>query len=161
MGAQLLNCRVAALLVLLGLLCRAQTAQVPLFSLSIAARSASARTGSPIWVDVKIENNSRHPIAVYRAITEDMDQGGWVDKVDIRDENGQEPPQTEYAKRIEVGSDGGYIPLAPSKVFRESINVSKLYDLGRAGTYVIRIQRFDEETKTFVKSNEVRVVVTH
>jgi len=160
MGSALPHWTLAALTVLLALPSGLQTADVAPFSLSINARSGAIRSGNPVWIDVKMENKSKHRISVYRAISEDMDQGGWVYIVDVRGEDGKSPTQTEYAQRIRRGGDGGYIPLDPGKILGESINVSKLYDLGRVGTYVIQVQRLDEETKVFVKSNDIRVVVT-
>jgi hypothetical protein len=160
MGSALAHWRIAALAILLALHSGSQTADAVPFSLSTNARSGSVRAGNPVWIDVKMENKSKHRIAVYRAISEDMDQGGWVYLVDVRDEDGKSPAQTEYARRIGHGGDGGYIPLNPGEVLTEGINVSKLYDLGRARTYLIQVQRFDDETKGFVKSNEIRVVAT-
>jgi hypothetical protein len=62
-------------------------------------------------------------------------------------------------EKLEPGGSGGYLRLNPGKVLSQSINVSKLYEIRRAGTYLIQVQRLDPETKTFVKSNEIKVTI--
>jgi C4-type Zn-finger protein len=38
--------------------------------------------------------------------------------------------------------------------------LTKLHDLSRPRKYTVQIERFDESTKSFVKSNKVTVTVT-
>jgi hypothetical protein len=40
------------------------------------------------------------------------------------------------------------------------ISVSDLYDLSKPGQYTIQVRRWDDETKTWVKSNTLTVTVT-
>jgi hypothetical protein len=137
----------------------AQGVRAP-YSLAITPRSLSVTAGDAVWVDAKITNVSDHAVLVYRAISEDMDQGGWVYGVDVRDEKGKQAPQTKYALSIGVGGSGGYLRLDPGQTMTHSINVSKLYDLSRGHKYTIQLRRLDEETKAFVMSNKATVTVT-
>ncbi len=131
----------------------------PSFSLTIGAKEAAVKAGLPIWVDVMMENKTDHDLRVYRALSGDMDQGGWVYVVDVRDDKGAAPPRTQYARSIGAGGSGGYLPLDPGKTLTDRVSVSKLYDLSRPGKYAIQFRRVDEESKTFVKSNKITVTV--
>ncbi len=128
--------------------------------LTIRARSSSVKAGSPVWIDAELENVSDHTISIYKAISEDMDQGGWVYEVQVGNENGVSPNKTAYARSIGAGGSGGYVPLEAGKRITESINVSKLYDLTRPGKYRIHLRRFDKEAKIFIISNSVIITVT-
>jgi len=143
------------------------------FSLSVSIPDAAVKVGAPIWVIVTKENTSDQNLSVYRAIAGDSDQGGWVYRVIAQDEKGRKAPKTKFGRHVQgpetadeaiepasmVGS-GGYIPLAPHKSISDRINIGKLYDLTHAGKYTVQVQEFDEESKTYVKSNPITVTVT-
>ena len=141
------------------------------FSLSIAAVNSEVPAGSPVMIDVTLENTSNHDISVYR--DNSPDQGGLVYKADVRDEDGKTAVETEFGRAVQghdtleqvsrkpyviVGS-GGDQNLAPGKEIKDRINVSKLYDLHQPGKYTIQLERFDLETKSFIKSNKITVTV--
>jgi len=138
---------------------RAQNRQPP-FSLTIRAKEGEIKSGSLIWVDATVESKSNHAVLVYQATSGDMDQGGWVYQIDIRNELEGTPPKTKYAHGLGAGGSGGYVRLDPGKTLVHSVNVSKLYDLNPPGKYTIQFGRFDRETKTLVRSNTVTVTVT-
>jgi hypothetical protein len=131
----------------------------PALALTLAARTSSVKAGSPVWVDAHLLNVSDHRISLYKALSEDMDQGGWVYQVDVRDDKGSTPPKTKFANTVGASADGGYVPLDAGKDVTQSVNVSKLYDLSKPGKYSIQFRRFEEETRTFIVSNAVKVLV--
>jgi hypothetical protein len=89
-----------------------------------------------------------------------MDQGGWIYKVAVQDQKGQEPPKTEFSRFCcPIASLFG-TPLQAHKTLTDRVNVSKLYDLSRPGKYTIQFRRLDPDTKTFVLSNKITVEVT-
>ena len=55
---------------------------------------------------------------------------------------------------------GTLVSLDPGQDWRNTIRVSDLYDLSKPGQYTIQVRRWDDETKTWVKSNAVTVTVT-
>jgi hypothetical protein len=145
----------------------------PRFSLSIAAEEPTVKAGSPLFLEVTMENKSDRNISMYRAISGDLDQGGWVYKVMVQDEKGARAPKTKFGRHVQgpetaeesaepasVVASGGYVPLTPHKTMRDRLNVTKLFDLSRPGKYTIEIQELDEASKTFVKSNKITVIVT-
>ena len=141
---------------------RATGAVKAAFSLIISAPQSSVKSGAPVWIEVTMANNSNHRIAVTREPSEDLDQGGWVYEVDVHGDKGGAPPQTEYARNIINGGlrSTGLIPLYPGKTIIDRVNVSKLYDLSRPGTYTIQVQEFDVSSSSPVMSNKITVKVT-
>lgn len=141
----------------------------PPFTLIIRAEQPIVKIGLTVWVDVSKKNNSDQTLSVYRAASADLDQGGWVYKVEVLDASGRSTPETTFGKHVEGGggsrgvstviASGGYVPLAPGKTLNDRVNVSKLYDL-RAGKYTIRVREFDNYTRTFVSSNTITITVT-
>ena len=133
----------------------------PPISLVIAARASSQKKGSNIWVEASLKNTSDHILWIYKSISEDMDQGGWVYQVDVHEEHGSIPPKTKYALNIGAGGgSGGYVPLRPGETLTQKVNVSKLYDLSQPGRYTIQFRRLDEGTKTYIVSNPITVTIT-
>jgi hypothetical protein len=49
---------------------------------------------------------------------------------------------------------------APAEERTQIIVVNDLYDLRQPGQYTIQVRRWDDETKTWVKSNTITVTVT-
>jgi hypothetical protein len=91
--------------------------------------------------------------------------------VDVRDSNGNPPPESNYSKVIkgtytgrprEVSVSTGD-PLAfmvePGQTFTEDLDLDNLYDLSQLGSYTVQLSRFDDESKTWVKSNTVAITV--
>lgn len=137
------------------------------FSVTISPEKPTVKVGSPVWLVATIENKSDHDLPVYRVISSDTDQGGWVYTVDVRDDKGVARPETKFyrfaqgrdpdvAKRTSVWAT----KVKPGETTADRVNVSKLYDLNQPGKYTIQFQRLDPQTKTFVKSNEITVTVT-
>jgi len=143
------------------------------FSLTIGAVNSKVSAGSQIWILVALENISGHEISVYREYT--PDQGGFVYTADVRDEKATAVPETKFNRRLQshdtpeefarepyvVLGSGGEQGLGPGMRMTDRIDVSRLYDLSRPGTYTIQVQRLDLGSKTFVRSNKISVTVTH
>ncbi len=138
------------------------------FSLTIKAEQSQVRSGSALWVDATIKNKTDRTLSMVKALSENMDQGGWVYKVDVRDVNGALAPETKFGSRIEgqqsqkygTNSSGIVFPLKSGGTIKNRVNINKLYDLTYPGRYTIQFRDFDPETKTFVKSNPITVTVT-
>lgn len=87
--------------------------------------STPVKVGSPVWVIATIENKSDHDLPVYRAISDNMDQGGWVYTVDVRDNKGVARSETNFHRIVqgrdsEVGmkKSGWVTKLKPGKRWR-------------------------------------------
>jgi hypothetical protein len=126
------------------------------FTLVISAPHYSLAKGSEFKLKVRLENCSGHQMTVDSAET----------RYDIQvfDSRGLPAPLTDAGRtfRKYLGSGHAtFVRLKPGEILRESFNdVSKLYDLSPPGEYTIQVSRFDEQTKTWVKSNTITVTVT-
>ena len=96
-------------------------------------------------------------------------------RVDVRDSQGAVPPETELGQAS--GNRGDTRPqwldtsatgredvrggsYKPGEQSTEVVAVNDLYDLSKPGQYTIQVRRWDDETKTWVKSNTITVTVT-
>jgi hypothetical protein len=129
------------------------------FSLTIAAEEPTVKAGTPVWVEVTLENKSDHDISIWRAnVGPSDDQGGWVLHADVKNERAEVPPPTKFEDNI-AGGSGGYRHLGPHQTITDRINLTKLYQLDRPGKYTIQIWELDNETMTIVRSNKITVAV--
>ena len=91
--------------------------------------------------------------------------------VDVRDRSGNPPPESKYSKAIK-GKDTGRPAMVfvnsgellafdrkPGDTFTRDLDVSGLYDLSQPGNYTVQVSRFDDESKTWVKSNTVTITI--
>ncbi|MHB8410922.1 MAG: hypothetical protein ACYDDI_03130 [Candidatus Acidiferrales bacterium] len=141
-----------------------QSASAPL-SLTISGAKATAKAGSTVQIDVVARNISGHDILLqmyylhpYVEIT---------GRVNIVNRNGENVSETEFGREAlghpaTAAVNGKLVDIAlkTDKSFMYQLNIDELYDLSRAGKYTVQMERFDEGSKTFVKSNKITVTVT-
>ena len=149
--------------------------KVPTISARIRADSTTARSGAPIILKTILTNQSDHEI------TFGYDRNQGVCEVDVFDETGEFAPDKrpgyhngrldlEQLARtwtpeqlIKSGLLTGHlvwITLKPGESFTEIVDVTKDYDMDRAGRYKVVVQKPDPETKNAVKSNTIEVTVS-
>ncbi len=144
------------------------------FSLNIRADD-SARLGSSVDVYVVTKNVSTQSIVLRRQEhPQDTGMLGSVFRVDISDSLGNSLPETalgestdqthqsapDPAAMASARAAGTLVSLKPGQDWRNTLRVSDLYDLSKPGLYTIQVRRWDDETKTWVKSNTITVTVT-
>jgi hypothetical protein len=144
-------------------------------SLSIKADSDAARPNLPVDVLVDTKNVSTHSIVLRRQErAQDPAMLGSVFRIDVLDSQGNAPIETglsqstnnradtppDSALMISARAAGTVLSIGPGEVWRNTIRVSDLYDLSKPGQYTIQVRRWDDETKTWVKSNTITVTVT-
>lgn len=145
----------------------AQSSKPP-FSLTITADSV-VKSGSVICVDATVKNTSDHEISVFSTadhLGNEYSADVWTDKSTLapetrlgREINNHTTPEDERTPQIRISS-GGSIQLKPGKTFTDHANVSTMYDLSQPGKYSIQFRKYDDESKTTVKSNKITVTVT-
>jgi hypothetical protein len=146
----------------------AQSAKPP-FSLTITAADSVVKSGSEIWADATVKNTSDHEISVFSTsdhLGNEYNADVWTDKSTLapetrlgREINNHTTPEDERTPQIRISSRGS-IPLKPGKTFTDHANVSTMYDLSQPGKYTIQFRKYDDESKTTVKSNKITVTVT-
>ena len=135
------------------------------FSLTIQAKDYTVKTGLPVWVDVTEKNNSDQILPFGRERPFTMDQGGESFGVDVWNDNGVRPAETDFYRK-KLGHltpeekaqapltiiNGSFILLKPGEVRTDRIDVGRLFDLTRPGKYTIQV-RFP------IQSNTITVTV--
>jgi hypothetical protein len=153
-----------------------KTPATPPFSLDIG-HSYTGKAGLGLGLDVPVvtKNVSMHNI-ILRRQEHERDSGlfGSTLRVDVQDSQGNVPPDTQLGRSMNHLADarpdpawraaaraaGTLVSLKPGEEWRTTIWVSDLYDVSKPGEYSVQVRRWDEETKTWVKSNTITVTVT-
>jgi hypothetical protein len=139
-----------------------------------AVGGASVITGRKVAIKVITKNISNHWLNEQTA--EDKRDLQRFFRVDVQDGQGATPPETDFGQRVGNRGDAPFNPwssratpgrgstIGPSYGLGEErtqvIAVNDLYDLSKPGQYTIQVRRWDDETKTWVKSNTITVTVT-
>jgi len=147
------------------------------FSITISAAPDVVRAGSDVRLNIMFTNTSEHEIRLITVV------GGkeFFNLVQVLSDRGAAVPTTRHGRDLMGVSStpevlpqrrsyfprdfsGGLSligsPIAPGKTRDDDIVVSALYDLSRPGKYTVQVNRFDETTNAFVKSNKITITVT-
>lgn len=152
-------------------------APVPVPPISVTIRAvggSSVPSGGQVTLEVTTKNISNHWTNQRTA----SDKRGLQRffRVDVQDSEGGTPPETDFGRSVENRGDvpskdlagnanPGRWDVAGATYNRgeertQVVSVSDLYDLSKSGQYTIQVRRWDDETKSWVKSNTVTVTVT-
>ena len=146
------------------------------FSVTISTPGSEVKTGSAVELTITTKNISAQNI--YHIVTAGGPPGRSL-QIDLRDSGGNPVLETPYGRKAH-GKDRGpwhgssfveRVLVKPGETFDEKVDLSKEYDLSRAGTYTIQVQRSDlvsdEQRKShskmianIVKSNTITISVT-
>jgi hypothetical protein len=147
------------------------------FSVTISTPGSEVKTGSVVELTVTTKNISAQNI--YHGFVAGGPPGRSVE-IDLRDSGGNPVLETPYGRKAHgkdrrPWSGSSFVErvlLKPGETFDEKVDLSKEYDLSRAGTYTIQVQRSDlvsdEQLKSHskmgiantVKSNKITITVT-
>lgn len=128
------------------------------FRLYINTDNVDVSPGSRVPVNMLVTNTSDHEI-VYDTATTKIE-------IEVRDARGGLATLTEGGRsRLRYlgtpGSSYNRSPIGAGDTLAVSAeDVGVLYDLRGPGKYTVQVSRFDNETKTWVKSNTITLTVT-
>jgi hypothetical protein len=128
------------------------------FTLTVIAEEDTVTAGGDISLLTEATNTSGREI-VY-------DTSYLKDDVQVRDAEGNLAALTPSGRkyRVRLGTPGSLHNLQrlqPGCSIHGTVAaVQEFYDMSRPGDYTIQVSHFDEETKTWVKSNALTVTVT-
>jgi len=135
---------------------------------------ASVSSGGTVALGVVTKNISNH-FTNERTAQDRRDLTRFY-RTDVHDSQGGVPPETQFGQAS--GNRGNAPPqwlglnppppgrddlegnYKPGQQRTQVISVNDLYDLSQPGQYTIQVRRWDDETKTWVKSNTITVTVT-
>jgi hypothetical protein len=125
--------------------------------------------------DIDYTNTSGRDVALARTVG--VSQGELFSRVLIQDDRGRAVSSTKYGRELmgkgatpqgpgpyyvhpdARGSIIGF-EVPPGETLKDGMILSRLHDLSRPGRYTVQVERFDETTMTFVKSNKITITVT-
>jgi hypothetical protein len=128
------------------------------FTLTISTDEDTVAAGDKIPLLTDVTNTSDHEI-VYDTAMSKLD-------IQVRDAQGNLAALTKGGRefRRQFGTGGSLYNLQHIKpgatVHTRVAGVQELYDVRRPGDYTVQVSQFDDETKTWVKSNILTVTVT-
>ncbi len=141
----------------------------PPFTLEIRMDS---KPGFPVGLTVRTTNTSHQRIRL-RTDKVTTEHVGSIYKVEVHDNTGAFPPDTDFGRLaknrdlspppplspITPPGDGLSLSLKPGETWADSIMLNKVYALNKPGQYNIQVRRWDDQTQTWVESNTVTVTV--
>lgn len=141
------------------------TTSSPVFSLAVDPPASPIRLGSPIIVTVTMDNISAHEIYLASDTGSDSKYTGFTY---LLMKDGREVETTQFHRRLtgrqrsddpvkpfEGGSSSILLSHPPGKVYVIPIDLKQLYQITDPGVYTFDVSRFDDYSKTMVRSKTV------
>lgn len=139
-------------------------------SLTISAVQDTVVAGSPANVKIIAANIS--PAEIYLAFPDVYHKIGTTYTVDIRDAQGNLPPDTSLGRVMKYNRDGSVndsavtlltkslgLSLKPGETFADTIDVGATYDLSQPGQYRVQVERMGSNGQIQAKSNIITINV--
>jgi hypothetical protein len=131
-------------------------AEAPSFRVKIALPNPTLRAGSPIRLDMTVQNETNQVL-----ITNSIRFGGRQSGIVVRDHEGKamsykDDPAPDSIQKV----TGASLGVGPGKCATESVNLSRYFDFRAPGQYSIQIVRIDPLTRLQVSSNLVTLTIT-
>lgn len=140
-----------------------QPAAAP-FSLTISTKTKSVQAGSEVKVQILLKNISNNEIYVLREKSPSLpEQAGFT--AAVSDAKGMAVAYTNYGDKFYKGEavtfgSPSYAYLKPGETLEQEMEVSKLFDLSKPGTYTVQVQRKDDRSAAVAKSNTISITIT-
>lgn len=133
----------------------------PGFSIQVTAPDPPIRLSGPIKVTVTVINNTDHTIYWSSDIGKDSQYAAF--RYDL-ERNGHEVDTTFFHRKISGRNLPGdpievyapssvLLPHPPGKMFEMKLDLKRLYQITETGAYTFQVSRYDEGTKSTVRSN--------
>lgn len=134
----------------------------PAISIAISMPEATVDAGSAVKLTIAITNVSKQTILVDRLLG--GGKGEFFHEFEVRDARGGAVAETKYYRQFKEGTIDmmGHImghEVEPGESLKEEVTLNKLYDLSLPGQYTIQARRLDHPSKTYVKSNTIKLTV--
>jgi len=128
----------------------------PAFALVLKATPSADQNGQ---IEIAWTNTSNHELVWQRAPVDlifDIDIQDATLKRPLRRVPGKAMESKE--KIVELRTGGGpLLVLMPGETVKCKVDLTKIFDLTKKGSYLVRLHRFDGDTKVNVVSNEITI----
>lgn len=150
------------LLPMYGLCCAAFPLASQRPTISIESKDLTVQSGRPIVIHIILKNTTDHDFTVLRSVG--GSHGELYYSISVTSPDGNPAILTEYGAAIQKnqGFPGSRIikTLAPGEDVEEYVDISKMFDVTSAGTYVIHASRGDPlNPRIILKSNALVIKV--
>lgn len=143
------------------------------FSIVLTGPSAPVPLNWPVNVKWSVTNTTSHAIG-WQVLLSTSKDAGYRGFGYLLEKDGHEVATTFFNRRIsgrvrpddpplssaDLRGDTVLVPRPPGKIFEMGIDLKRLYKITEPGTYTFQVSRYDEVSKTIVKSNKVTIAVT-
>jgi hypothetical protein len=132
----------------------AQTSN-PSFAITISSRTTTFESGSPIRLDITIENHLNQVLLLGSTRTVDGARSGII----ILRSDGSRVEPIHQPQPGDIKSGMG-IGLEPHKGGTESLNLGRFFDLTKPGQYSVQVKKRDPQNNLDVGSNLLTITIT-
>lgn len=147
----------------------------PALTIAISASRTRVPAKSPVELQVALKNTANHDIHLFVDKSSKAELSGFG--ADVTDAQGLVPKITAYYNQLSgenaprgnvanpdeqfiIVSSGGDVTVARGGAIELHMDIGKLYDLTKPGTYAIQVTLKDAVDATTIKSNSLKITVT-
>ncbi|MDE3200445.1 MAG: hypothetical protein KGN79_05935 [Acidobacteriota bacterium] len=141
----------------------------PEFSIHVTQPRAPFKLGKPVVINVSITNVTKHDILweSWFSMSKDLP---YMSCRFLLERSGKEVETTYFDRYITgrgrpddpfkvISGSAVLVPKPPGKMFEMNIDLTRLYQITKPGTYTLHISRYDPATKTTVSANTVTIQI--
>ena len=129
-------------------------------TIAISTPTPSVSAGSDVWVDVKLTNHSHENLDESGSISDRTGRDPYL-VFEVRDQHGELAAKRVYEHPELASGSPVNRYLKPGETLMEQLNISRLYDITKSGSYVVQVSRESSGGLHcgVVKSNKITFVV--
>lgn len=130
----------------------------PGFSIAVSAPTNPLRLSEPVNVTITVTNVTDHNIYWLSGVSKQIPYGDYSYSLE---RDGHEVGTTSFYREISVHGPPSYVllPHPPGTIFKIEMNLKCLYQITEPGNYNFQVSRYDQATKTTVRSNTVSLTI--
>lgn len=134
----------------------------PGFSIVVTSPATPIKLTGPINVTITVTNNTNHTIGwssdlsketQYTAFRYDLERNGHEVETTFFDRKVTGRQRPGDPNEVYMSPSSILLPHPPGKMFEMTIDLKRLYEITEPGEYSFHVSRYDETTKTTVRSN--------
>ncbi len=131
----------------------------PPFSIAISAETPVLKSGSRLWIKIRLTNTSDQDINGVSNIENRVDVSY---EQEVRDSTGRLAKKEHWTPEVVINGATHFNTLKPGESGDSVTVVNPKYDITKPGQYVIQLSRFisDNPKDGVVKSNKITITVT-
>jgi hypothetical protein len=141
----------------------ASQGQQKIFEVRISTPKTTVNAGSPIRLAISLKNVTDKTVSV--ALNSSDVGVGRTFEIAVLDSYGAALPMLQKAaplpgeKPLPKTFSGGTLPVAPGHQIVRTVDLNRLFDLSKTGTYTVQVKKIESHTNTIQSSNILPLAV--